>query len=130
MVIIKGYGLKKGAVATSVSHDSHNIIAIGASDEDIAKAVNAVIDAGGGIFVTDGKLTEGLPLEIAGLLSEKDAETVIESLDRAKSLAYNLGVYKNVDPFMSLSFLSLPVIPELKLTTRGVFDVKKWQFKE
>ena len=127
---IKGYGLKKGAVATSVSHDSHNIIAIGASDEDIAKAVNAVIDAGGGIFVTDGKLTEGLPLEIAGLLSEKDAETVIESLDRAKSLAYNLGVYKNVDPFMSLSFLSLPVIPELKLTTRGVFDVKKWQFKE
>lgn len=127
---IKGYGLKKGAVATSVAHDSHNIIAIGASDEDIATAVNAVIDAGGGIFVTDGKLTEGLPLEIAGLMSDKNAETVIELLEKAKSFAYKLGVCKNVDPFMSLSFLSLPVIPELKLTTRGVFDVKKWQFKE
>ena len=127
---IKGYGLKKGAVATSVAHDSHNIIAVGVSDEDIARAVNSVIAAGGGIFVTDGEKTEGLKMKIAGIMSEDDMETVNEQLENAKKFAYSLGVSKNIDPFMTLSFLSLPVIPKVKITTMGVFDVEKWQYKD
>lgn len=127
---LKGYGLKKGAVATSVAHDSHNIIAVGSDDGLIAEAVNAVIDAGGGIFVTDGATTVGLRLKIAGVMSEDDTETVNRDLERAKDFAYSLGVNRNIDPFMTLSFLSLPVIPKLKLTTKGVFDVENWRYRD
>ena len=127
---IKGYGLKKGAVATSVAHDSHNIIAVGATDEDIAAAINAVIAAKGGIFVTDGKVTEGLALPIAGLMSDMPLEKTNAVLESVKDFAYSLGVSRDIDPFMTLSFLSLPVIPKVKITTRGVFDVVKWQYKE
>ena len=127
---IKGYGLKKGAVATSVAHDSHNIIAVGATDEDIAAAINAVIAAKGGIFVTDGKVTEGLSLPIAGLMSDMPLEKTNAVLESVKDFAYSLGVSRDIDPFMTLSFLSLPVIPKVKITTRGVFDVVKWQYKE
>ena len=127
---IKGYGLKKGAVATSVAHDSHNIIAVGATDEDIAAAINAVIAAKGGIFVTDGNVTRGLPLPIAGLISDQPLEKTNAVLESVKDFAYSLGVNRDIDPFMTLSFLSLPVIPKVKITTRGVFDVLKWQYKE
>ena len=127
---IKGYGLKKGAVATSVAHDSHNIIAVGATDEDIAAAINAVIAAKGGIFVTDGKVTRGLPLPVAGLMSDQPLEKTNADLESVKDFAYSLGVSRDIDPFMTLSFLSLPVIPKVKITTRGVFDVVKWQYKE
>lgn len=127
---IKGYGLKKGAVATSVAHDSHNIIAVGATDEDIAAAINAVIAAKGGIFVTDGKRTRGLALPVAGLISDKSTEETNAELEAVKDFAYSLGVSRDIDPFMTLSFLSLPVIPKVKITTRGVFDVVKWQYKE
>ena len=127
---IKGYGLKKGAVATSVAHDSHNIIAVGATDADIAAAINAVIAAKGGIFVTDGKVTEGLALPIAGLMSDMPLEKTNAVLESVKDFAYSLGVSRDIDPFMTLSFLSLPVIPKVKITTRGVFDVVKWQYKE
>ena len=127
---IKGYGLKKGAVATSVAHDSHNIIAVGATDEDITAAINAVIAAKGGIFVTDGKRTRGLALPVAGLISDKSTEETNAELEAVKDFAYSLGVSRDIDPFMTLSFLSLPVIPKVKITTRGVFDVVKWQYKE
>lgn len=127
---IKGYGLKKGAVATSVAHDSHNIIAVGATDEDITVAINAVIAAKGGIFVTDGNVTEGLALPIAGLMSDMPLEKTNAVLESVKDFAYSLGVSRDIDPFMTLSFLSLPVIPKVKITTRGVFDVVKWQYKE
>lgn len=130
LAYIRGYGLTKGAVATSIAHDSHNIIAVGASDEDIARAVNAVIAAHGGIYVTDGDETKGLPLPIAGLMSDGRMEDVNAALEGTKAFAYSLGVKKDVDPFMSLSFLSLPVIPALKLTPQGVFDVTKWAYLE
>ena len=130
LAYLRGYGLRQGAVATSVAHDSHNIIAVGASDGDLARAIQAVIDAGGGIFVTDGERTDGLPLPIAGLMNNGSTEEVNLSLERAKGFAYSLGVSHEIDPFMTLSFLSLPVIPRLKLTTRGVFDVSAWEYRE
>lgn len=125
---VKGYGLKSGAVATSVAHDSHNIIAIGASDEDIAAAVNGIIDMHGGMVVTNnGEILESLELNIAGLMTDKPIEAVTERIAHLKEAAYSLGVYHEVDPFMTLSFISLPVIPRLKLTTLGVVDVNKFE---
>lgn len=126
---IKGYGLKSGAVATSIAHDSHNIIAVGTNDSDIATAVNTIIDMGGGmVVVNNGSVIENLPLEIAGLMTDKSVEYVSKKLTALKQAAYSLGVNKkNIDPFMTLSFVSLPVIPHLKLTTLGVVDVDKFE---
>lgn len=127
--LIKGYGLKRGAVATSIAHDSHNIIAVGADDDDMALAVNETARMNGGIaVVSDGKIVASLPLPIAGLMSREPLETVDEKLEAAKRAAYSLGVSPDVDPFMSLSFMSLPVIPELRLTTRGVYDVSAGKY--
>ncbi len=121
---IKGYGLKSGAVATSISHDSHNIIAVGTNEEDIAAAVNRVVELNGGIVVWDeGKAKGELQLEIAGIMSEEPLAAVNDKLEAAKEAAFTLGVSRGVDPFMTLSFMALPVIPTLRLTTRGVFDV-------
>ncbi len=121
---IKGYGLKSGAVATSISHDSHNIIVVGANEEDMAAAVNRVVELGGGIVVMDdGKVLGELQLQIAGIMSEAPLIEVNEALEAAKEQAFKLGVSRGVDPFMTLSFMALPVIPTLRLTTRGVFDV-------
>ncbi|MGN0456160.1 MAG: adenine deaminase [Acutalibacteraceae bacterium] len=125
---IKGYGLKSGAVATSIAHDSHNIIAVGTNDSDIVTAVNTIIDMGGGmVVVNNGSVIESLPLEIAGLMTDKSVAYVSEKLALLKQAAYSLGVNKNIDPFMTLSFVSLPVIPHLKLTTLGVVDVDKFE---
>jgi adenine deaminase len=121
---INGYGLKSGAVATSISHDSHNIIAVGTNEEDIALAVNRVIENKGGIVVVDnGIITGELVLSIAGIMSEESLSKVNQDLEDAKEAAFNLGVNRGVDPFMTLSFMALPVIPTLRLTTRGVIDV-------
>ena len=121
---IKGYGLKRGAVATSISHDSHNIIVVGANEEDMAAAVNRVVELGGGIVVMDdGKVLGELQLQIAGIMSEAPLIEVNEALENAKEQAFKLGVSRGVDPFMTLSFMALTVIPTLRLTTRGVFDV-------
>ena len=121
---IKGYGLKSGAVATSISHDSHNIIVVGANEEDMAAAVNRVVELGGGIVVMDdGKVLGELQLQIAGIMSEAPLIEVNEALENAKEQAFKLGVSRGVDPFMTLSFMALTVIPTLRLTTRGVFDV-------
>lgn len=126
---VKGYSLKSGAVATSVAHDSHNIITIGCSDTDIAVAVNAIRKAKGGIAVVEnGEVKALLELPVAGLMSEEKLETVNEKLEKAKAEAYRLGTDKSIDPFMTLSFLSLPVIPSLRITTKGVFDVEKCEF--
>ena len=120
---VKGYSLKSGAVATSVAHDSHNIITVGCNDDDIAVAVNAIKDSNGGIAVVEnGKIKALLELPIAGLMSDEPLTTVNEKLENAKSSAYELGADKSIDPFMTLSFLSLPVIPSLRITTKGVFD--------
>lgn len=125
---VKGYSLKSGAVATSVAHDSHNIITVGCNDDDIAVAVNAIRDSNGGIAVVEnGKIKALLELPIAGLMSDEPLTTVNEKLENAKSSAYELGADKSIDPFMTLSFLSLPVIPSLRITTKGVFDAENWK---
>ena len=121
---LHGYGLKRGAVATSISHDSHNIIAVGATEEDIALAVNRVIANRGGIVVVDeGRITGEVVLCVAGIMSDEPLEQVNARLEQAKQAAFRLGVDPGVDPFMTLSFMALPVIPTLRLTTRGVIDV-------
>jgi len=121
---IKGYGLKHGAVATSISHDSHNIIVVGANDEDMAFAANQVVALNGGIVVAqDGAVTGEVPLAVAGIMSDEPLVEVNRKLEEAKEKAFAAGVNRNIDPFMTLSFMALPVIPTLRITTRGVFDV-------
>ncbi len=126
---LKGYGLKAGAVATSVAHDSHNIICVGANDADMAFAANRIAENHGGIVVVrDGVCLAELPLEIAGLMTDRPLREVNDLLERAKAAAHSLGVGRDIDPFMTLSFMSLPVIPTLRLTTRGVIDVNTQQY--
>ena len=126
---LQGYGLKRGAVATSVSHDSHNIIVVGTNEEDMAAAANRVAANKGGIVVLEaGQLRGEVALPIAGLMSDDTLENVNEALESAKAAAFALGVSRDIDPFMTLSFMSLPVIPTLRLTTRGVIDVLKQQY--
>ena len=121
---IQGYGLKSGAVATSISHDSHNIIVVGTNETDMAAAVNRVVELNGGIVVWDGgQSVAEVPLAIAGIMSAAPLVTVNEKLETAKDAAHKLGVNPGIDPFMTLSFMALPVIPSLRITTRGVFDV-------
>lgn len=121
---LKGYGLQSGAVATSISHDSHNIIVVGTSEEEMAFAANEIIREQGGIVVTkDQKVVGKLKLPIAGIMSDAPLDEVNRELEDAKAAAYAMGVNPNIDPFMTLSFLGLPVIPEIRLTTRGIFDV-------
>ena len=121
---IQGYGLKSGAVATSISHDSHNIIVVGTNETDMAAAVNRVVELNGGIVVWDGgQPVAEVPLAIAGIMSDEPLVTVNEKLEAAKDTAHKLGVNPGIDPFMTLSFMALPVIPSLRITTRGVFDV-------
>lgn len=121
---IKGYGLKHGTVATSISHDSHNIIVVGTSEEDMAAAANRIVENRGGITVMDGGQILGeVALPIAGIMSDDSLVMVNSALEAAKDEAFQLGVSRGIDPFMTLSFMALPVIPSLRLTTRGVFDV-------
>ena len=126
---IQGYGLKRGAVATSISHDSHNIIVVGTNSRDMAEAANRVVENRGGIVVVDdGKVTGQVILEIAGLMFDAPLTEVNEKLEEAKDVAFAQGVNRGIDPFMTLSFMSLPVIPTLRLTTRGVIDVISQQY--
>ena len=121
---IKGYGLQKGAVATSISHDSHNIIVVGTNEEDMAFAANRIVQQHGGITVVENGQVKGeLLLAIAGIMSDDTLVNVNRDLENAKKAAYDLGVSTGIDPFMTLSFMALPVIPSLRITTRGVFDV-------
>ena len=126
---LHGYGLKEGAVATSVSHDSHNIICVGCNDADCAFAVNRIAENKGGIVVVNhGQVIAELPLEIAGLMSDKPLVEVNDLLEKAKAAAHAQGVGNGIDPFMTLSFMALPVIPTVRLTTRGVIDVSTQQY--
>ena len=126
---LQGYGLKSGAVATSISHDSHNIIVVGTNESDMAAAVNRVVALNGGIVVWDGGASAAeVPLAIAGIMSDEPLEAVNEKLEAAKEKAHTLGVGQGIDPFMTLSFMALPVIPSLRITTRGVFDVNSQSY--
>ncbi len=124
---LKGLGLKRGAIASSVAHDSHNIVAAGVSGNDMAAAVREVIRMGGGLALAcDGKPVESLELPIAGLMSREPVKIVRDKIDRLLKSSRELGAVLK-DPFMTLSFLALPVIPELKLTDMGLVDVVKFE---
>ncbi len=126
---IKGYGLKTGAVATSISHDSHNIIVVGTNEEDMALAANQVVSLNGGIVVVSGgSVAAQVPLAIAGIMSDEPLIEVNEKLETAKEQCFAMGVSRGIDPFMTLSFMALPVIPTLRITTRGVYDVNSQQY--
>ena len=119
---IKNFGLKHGAIASSVAHDSHNVVAVGADDNMIAKAVNLIIEEKGGVAAVSETIEEILPLGIAGLMSDQDGFEVGRSYTKVDALAKELGSTLTA-PFMTLSFMALPVIPTLKMTDRGLFDV-------
>ena len=126
---IQGYGLKTGAVATSISHDSHNIIVVGTNSADMAFAANTVVEHRGGIVVAaDGQIRGEVVLEIAGIMSDRPLTELNEQLEAAKNAAFALGVSRGIDPFMTLSFMALPVIPALRITTRGIVDVVTQQY--
>ena len=123
---INGIGLKKGAIASSVSHDSHNLIVIGTNDEDMATAANRIKSMGGGnVVVVDGQIIEEMPLSIAGLMSDLSAQEIAVLNEKVRKCVYNLGVSKDVEPFMNMAFVSLLVIPSIKMSTNGLIDVNK-----
>lgn len=126
---IKGFGLKKGAIASSVAHDSHNIIVIGYTSEDMAKAVNQVIDNKGGIAVVSEDFSDSLPLPIAGLMSNDDAFDVAEKLAVLHDMSSALGCTLK-SPFMTMGFMALLVIPSIKISDRGLFDGDNFEFME
>ena len=126
---VSGYGLKKGAIASSVAHDSHNLIVAGCNDDDMALAANTVRENGGGLAVVcDGKVLSSLPLPIGGLMCEMNVNDVEDILRVMKEQARQLGVNEGIDPFMTLAFTALPVIPKLRLLTQGVVDVDKQSY--
>lgn len=125
---VKGFGIKQGAIASTVAHDSHNMIVIGTNDEDMFKAIKELVKSQGGkVIVKDGKVIAKLELPIAGLMSEEDAQTVIKKCNQLKNGEKEIGC-KLQEPFMTMSFLSLSVIPELKLTDKGLMDVTQNKF--
>lgn len=123
---ISGMNLKRGAIASSVSHDSHNLIVIGTNEEDMADAANRVIGMGGGCAAVDkGKTLAKLPLPVAGLMSRAEGKEIAEGSRRMRKTIHSLGVPEEIEPLMNMAFVSLPVIPFLKMTTKGLVDVEK-----
>ncbi|MFW6376140.1 MAG: adenine deaminase C-terminal domain-containing protein, partial [Thermoplasmatota archaeon] len=123
----KGFGIKEGALATSISHDSHNVIGVGTTDGYLCKAVNKIIENKGGMCVITDEEEKCLPLPIAGLMSDKNHTKVSEDYKSIKELSKRTGSELR-SPFMTLSFLSLLVIPEIKISDKGLFDVNKFEF--
>jgi len=124
---IHGFGLKNGALASSVSHDSHNIVAVGTNDTDIYKAINEVVNLRGGLaVVSEGRITASLALPISGLLSDQPLASVVANTEKVEQAAQEIGC---VIPsaFATLSFMALPVIPEIRLTDMGVVDVHNFK---
>ncbi|MEW9081948.1 adenine deaminase [Caldanaerobacter subterraneus] len=128
--LVEGFGLKNGAIASTVAHDSHNLIVIGDSDEDMLLAIEELKRVGGGITLTSGREILGtLPLEIGGLMTDRNIEKVYEHLNRLLKIAYDkLKINPDIEPFMALSFMALPVIPKLRITDMGLFDVERFEF--
>ncbi|MGG4000299.1 adenine deaminase [Anoxybacillus kestanbolensis] len=127
--IVNGFQLKKGAIASSIAHDSHNIIAIGTNDNDIIVAIEHIKHINGGLVVVDnGHVLADLPLEIGGLMTARTYEEVLGRLQTIHNALTTIGASEQFNPFITLAFLALPVIPELKLTDQGLFDVSSFQF--
>ncbi len=127
---LSDYGINQGALALTIAHDSHNVVAVGVNDDDIMTAVQAVKEQGGGIaLVKDGEVLERMALPIGGLMTTEPGEKVAAQLEKMHGIAQGvLGIRDGIDPFITLSFMSLPVIPELKITDCGLFDVTKFEF--
>ena len=124
--LISGIGMKQGAIASSISHDSHNLIVIGTNEKDMVVAANRIRELGGGcIVVNHGETVAEMPLPIAGLMTDRSAPVIAGENERLRESVYTLGVLRDVEPFMTMAFVSLPVIPHLKLTTRGLVDVDR-----
>lgn len=129
VALLEGYGIESGAIGTTIAHDSHNIIVAGDNDRDIVNCINHIKIMGGGIAISSGgDIKECLELKIGGLMSTEDIESVNEKLDAMMKVAREHKVSEGVDPFMTLSFLALPVIPDVKITDKGLFDVVKFKF--
>lgn len=130
--LVENFKLKNGAIASTVAHDSHNIIVVGDNDEDIINAVDKIKKIGGGLSISsNNEILGSLSLPIAGLMSDKDINYVSENLENMLSIAYEkLNVSKDIEPFMTLAFLALPVIPHIKITDKGLFDVDNFTFME
>ena len=123
---ISGIGMKKGAIASSVSHDAHNLIVIGTNDEDMAAAANRIRAMGGGnVVVSEGKIIAEMPLPEAGLMSDLSAAEIAAQNEEVRMAVHKLGASAEIEPFMNMAFLSLPVIPSLKMTTLGLVDVDR-----
>ena len=128
LALVEGYGLKGGAIGISVAHDSHNLVILGDDNAAMARVVALLKEAGGGMALVDGEGEEVFPLDVAGLMSSLPADEVAARIEHISRRAYRMGVKTCYDSFMTLAFLSLPVIPHLKLTDRGLFDVDKFTF--
>lgn len=129
--LVTGFNLKGGAIVSTVAHDSHNIVAIGDNDEDIVKAVKTVVELNGGLAVVkDGRVLASLSLPVGGLMSEEPLERVVEKVEQLEKAAQELNIPKELSPFMTLSFLSLPVIPHLRVTDKGLVDVDEFKIVE
>jgi adenine deaminase len=126
---INGFGLKEGALAGTVAHDSHNLIAVGVDDDSIIKCMNAVIETSGGIAVCSGGVVDILPLPVAGIISDKGIDKVSADYDRLNRKAKQIGSLLT-SPFMTLSFMALIVIPKLKICDKGLFDVNKFGYTD
>ena len=130
VALLRGYGIKEGAIAVSIAHDSHNIIVVGVNDEDMAFAVEKLAEQEGGIvLVKNAQVVDSMPMEIGGIMSSQSGEWVSETLSRIHDAAHNeLKVNESLEPVMVLTFMSLAVIPEIKLTDKGLFDVSRFEF--
>lgn len=125
---IHGIGLKKGAIASSISHDSHNLIVIGTNDADIITVANHVREIGGGLALcVDGEIVADMPLPLAGLMTDKPADFIAELNENIRAKVKEIGVNEGIEPFMNMAFVSLPVIPSLKMSTQGLVDVNKFE---
>ena len=128
---IKGYGLDHGAIGSTIAHDSHNIVVVGDNNADMLLAVNELKKTGGGYIVTqNGEVAGKLILRLCGLVSVKGSDELISELDAVIDIARKMGVNPEIDPFITLSFMALPVIPELRITDCGLFDVGAFAFTE
>ncbi len=129
--ILRGFQIKDGAIATTVGHDSHNLVVVGDNDDDMFKAVTALEDCGGGyVVVSKGEVVAKLVLSVAGLMSDAPLENILKHQHELLAAAANLGIHTDSDPFITLSFIALPVIPDVRLTDMGLFDVTKMEFFE
>lgn len=129
--LVEGIGFKNGAIAQSIAHDSHNVVVLGDNDLDMALAANHIANIQGGIvIVSNGRVVEALALPIAGLMSAKNPKDIMDKVKKLNVIARNMGVRDNIDPFLTLGFMPLPVIPNIRITDQGLFDSKNFEFIE